>query len=213
MELESWFAKWPFKSCVLPWLSVICSCVAFSKSYHWDPRWHGRALQLQKTSSFPLFQSFSFSRTTPQGFGFSHNAVIKQPLFCATGGKREAKILKCGLAISRELKQKRIPYDDDKMLAAFDSLQELLDKYFMIFLLNPRVPPGFFLQGHFIVLLKHTWPQSRRSWGAAVRFCFTTSTLKIFSFLLQAVYMFYALAIVCDDFFVPSLEKICEVRY
>lgn len=23
--------------------------------------------------------------------------------------------------------------------------------------------------------------------------------------------MFYALAIVCDDFFVPSLEKICEV--
>ncbi|XP_010113894.1 PREDICTED: sodium/potassium/calcium exchanger 3-like, partial [Chlamydotis macqueenii] len=25
-----------------------------------------------------------------------------------------------------------------------------------------------------------------------------------------AVYMFYALAIVCDDFFVPSLEKICE---
>lgn len=29
---------------------------------------------------------------------------------------------------------------------------------------------------------------------------------------LQALYMFYALAIVCDDFFVPSLEKICEVR-
>uniref|UniRef100_A0A3P8WHW5 Solute carrier family 24 member 3 n=1 Tax=Cynoglossus semilaevis TaxID=244447 RepID=A0A3P8WHW5_CYNSE len=26
----------------------------------------------------------------------------------------------------------------------------------------------------------------------------------------QAVYMFYALAIVCDDYFVPSLEKICE---
>lgn len=26
------------------------------------------------------------------------------------------------------------------------------------------------------------------------------------------MYMFYALAIVCDDFFVPSLEKICEVR-
>ena len=24
--------------------------------------------------------------------------------------------------------------------------------------------------------------------------------------------MFYALAIVCDDFFVPSLEKICEGR-
>lgn len=28
----------------------------------------------------------------------------------------------------------------------------------------------------------------------------------------QALYMFYALAIVCDDFFVPSLEKICEVH-
>uniref|UniRef100_A0A3Q2Z518 Solute carrier family 24 member 3 n=1 Tax=Hippocampus comes TaxID=109280 RepID=A0A3Q2Z518_HIPCM len=27
---------------------------------------------------------------------------------------------------------------------------------------------------------------------------------------LQAVYMFYALAIVCDDYFVPSLDKICE---
>ncbi|CAI5764423.1 potassium calcium exchanger 4 isoform X1 [Podarcis lilfordi] len=26
----------------------------------------------------------------------------------------------------------------------------------------------------------------------------------------RALYMFYALAIVCDDFFVPSLEKICE---
>ena len=31
------------------------------------------------------------------------------------------------------------------------------------------------------------------------------------SLLFQAMYMFYALAIVCDDFFVPSLEKICEV--
>lgn len=28
---------------------------------------------------------------------------------------------------------------------------------------------------------------------------------------LQAVYMFLALAIVCDDYFVTSLEKICEV--
>lgn len=35
-------------------------------------------------------------------------------------------------------------------------------------------------------------------------------TLCIF-FPPQALYMFYALAIVCDDFFVPSLEKICEV--
>lgn len=31
------------------------------------------------------------------------------------------------------------------------------------------------------------------------------------AFRPQALYMFYALAIVCDDFFVPSLEKICEV--
>ncbi|KAB1277421.1 Sodium/potassium/calcium exchanger 4, partial [Camelus dromedarius] len=29
--------------------------------------------------------------------------------------------------------------------------------------------------------------------------------------ILGALYMFYALAIVCDDFFVPSLEKICEM--
>uniref|UniRef100_A0A8C9ETJ9 Solute carrier family 24 member 4 n=1 Tax=Pavo cristatus TaxID=9049 RepID=A0A8C9ETJ9_PAVCR len=29
--------------------------------------------------------------------------------------------------------------------------------------------------------------------------------------IIAALYMFYALAIVCDDFFVPSLEKICEV--
>ncbi|XP_006271140.2 sodium/potassium/calcium exchanger 4 [Alligator mississippiensis] len=28
--------------------------------------------------------------------------------------------------------------------------------------------------------------------------------------IFSALYMFYALAIVCDDFFVPSLEKICE---
>ncbi|XP_066129990.1 sodium/potassium/calcium exchanger 4 isoform X2 [Saccopteryx bilineata] len=31
--------------------------------------------------------------------------------------------------------------------------------------------------------------------------------------ILGALYMFYALAIVCDDFFVPSLEKICEKLY
>lgn len=30
--------------------------------------------------------------------------------------------------------------------------------------------------------------------------------------MFQAIYMFYALAIVCDDYFVPSLEKISEVR-
>lgn len=29
---------------------------------------------------------------------------------------------------------------------------------------------------------------------------------------LQAIYMFYALAIVCNDYFVPSLEKISEVK-
>ena len=44
----------------------------------------------------------------------------------------------------------------------------------------------------------HCW---RESWLMAVSL-----------FPLQALYMFYALAIVCDDFFVPSLEKICEVR-
>lgn len=27
----------------------------------------------------------------------------------------------------------------------------------------------------------------------------------------QTIYMFCALALVCDDYFVPSLEKICEV--
>lgn len=31
------------------------------------------------------------------------------------------------------------------------------------------------------------------------------------SFVSQAMYMFYALAIVCDVYFVPSLEKISEV--
>lgn len=31
-------------------------------------------------------------------------------------------------------------------------------------------------------------------------------------FTLQALYIFLALAIVCDDYFVTSLEKICEVR-
>lgn len=38
------------------------------------------------------------------------------------------------------------------------------------------------------------------------------SDFNTFFLLFQAMYMFYALAIVCDDFFVPSLEKICEVR-
>ena len=41
--------------------------------------------------------------------------------------------------------------------------------------------------------------------------CLCLSVKSIFSLFLQAMYMFYALAIVCDDFFVPSLEKICEV--
>ena len=31
------------------------------------------------------------------------------------------------------------------------------------------------------------------------------------SYILQAIYMFYALAIVCDVYFVPSLEKVSEV--
>ena len=36
-------------------------------------------------------------------------------------------------------------------------------------------------------------------------------SLLFFLFALQAMYMFFALAIVCDDYFVVSLEKICEV--
>ncbi len=39
-------------------------------------------------------------------------------------------------------------------------------------------------------------------------FCFYS-----FSPSLKTMYMFYALALVCDDYFVPSLEKICEVRH
>lgn len=76
----------------------------------------------------------------------------------------------------------------------------------MIFLLNPIMPREFFLQEHFIFLESICQTKPKMSWD-----CLTISRLSIFSFLLQAVYMFYALAIVCDDFFVPSLEKICEV--
>jgi len=38
-------------------------------------------------------------------------------------------------------------------------------------------------------------------------------TLSFCVLSLKAMYMFYALALVCDDYFVPSLEKICEVRH
>jgi len=38
-----------------------------------------------------------------------------------------------------------------------------------------------------------------------------TSDLRSSVVFLQALYMFLALAIVCDDYFVMSLEKICEV--
>ncbi|KAG7260827.1 hypothetical protein CRUP_011794 [Coryphaenoides rupestris] len=39
----------------------------------------------------------------------------------------------------------------------------------------------------------------------------STSTVRVCCLVsLQAVYMFYALALVCDDYFVPSLEKLCE---
>ncbi|XP_051000888.1 sodium/potassium/calcium exchanger 3 [Acomys russatus] len=43
--------------------------------------------------------------------------------------------------------------------------------------------------------------------------CFQASlgmTSENATVITRAMYMFYALAIVCDDFFVPSLEKICE---
>lgn len=39
------------------------------------------------------------------------------------------------------------------------------------------------------------------------------NALTVFSVFLKAMYMFYALALVCDDYFVPSLEKICEVNF
>lgn len=81
----------------------------------------------------------------------------------------------------------------------------------MIFLLNPREPLEFFLQEHFIFSKSMYQNKPKMSWDTALCFCLTISRLNIFSFPLQAVYMFYALAIVCDDFFVPSLEKICEV--
>uniref|UniRef100_A0AAX7SH05 Sodium/calcium exchanger membrane region domain-containing protein n=1 Tax=Astatotilapia calliptera TaxID=8154 RepID=A0AAX7SH05_ASTCA len=45
--------------------------------------------------------------------------------------------------------------------------------------------------------------------GRDERYLYTVLHLCVFGHL-QAVYMFYALALVCDDYFVPSLEKICE---
>lgn len=39
-----------------------------------------------------------------------------------------------------------------------------------------------------------------------------TRNLNVFCLFMKAMYMFYALALVCDDYFVPSLEKICEVN-
>lgn len=41
--------------------------------------------------------------------------------------------------------------------------------------------------------------------------CRSWNELTVFFIFLKAMYMFYALALVCDDYFVPSLEKICEV--
>lgn len=38
-----------------------------------------------------------------------------------------------------------------------------------------------------------------------------STLLSVLTCTIQAIYMFYALAIVCDDYFVPSLEKISEV--
>uniref|UniRef100_A0A8C9YD87 Sodium/calcium exchanger membrane region domain-containing protein n=1 Tax=Sander lucioperca TaxID=283035 RepID=A0A8C9YD87_SANLU len=37
-----------------------------------------------------------------------------------------------------------------------------------------------------------------------------STLLSVLTCTIQAIYMFYALAIVCDDYFVPSLEKISE---
>ncbi|MBN3309239.1 NCKX3 protein, partial [Amia calva] len=53
----------------------------------------------------------------------------------------------------------------------------------------------------------------RRAWTVCQSYCVNKPLSLSFSLSLsQAVYMFYALAIVCDDYFVPSLEKISEVR-
>lgn len=43
--------------------------------------------------------------------------------------------------------------------------------------------------------------------------CILHWSLYYLSFCLfpQTIYMFCALALICDDYFVPSLEKICEV--
>lgn len=40
---------------------------------------------------------------------------------------------------------------------------------------------------------------------------FPSALISVLNCSVQAIYMFYALAIVCDDYFVPSLEKISEV--
>lgn len=97
------------------------------------------------------------------------------------------------------------------MLAVSDSLIELLSKYLIIFLLNPTGPHKVFSQEKTFFTNVYQ-NKTKISWDTAVQFlCLTVSKLNIFFSLLQAMYMFYALAIVCDDFFVPSLEKICEV--
>uniref|UniRef100_A0A8B9VWD3 Solute carrier family 24 member 3 n=1 Tax=Anas zonorhyncha TaxID=75864 RepID=A0A8B9VWD3_9AVES len=80
----------------------------------------------------------------------------------------------------------------------------------MIFLLNPTGPHKVFSQEKTFFTNVYQ-NKTKISWDTAVQFlCLTVSKLNIFFSLLQAMYMFYALAIVCDDFFVPSLEKICE---
>lgn len=80
----------------------------------------------------------------------------------------------------------------------------------MIFQLNPRQQYEF-LQEHFIFLKSLYQTKAEMRWDAAAQVCVTVSRFSLLPSPLQAVYMFYALAIVCDDFFVPSLEKICEV--
>lgn len=63
----------------------------------------------------------------------------------------------------------------------------------------------------FTMIKDHIEARSSQTFTPTHTLALPTSNITVFLPLFQAMYMFYALAIVCDDFFVPSLEKICEV--
>ncbi|KAL1786682.1 sodium/potassium/calcium exchanger 3-like [Sigmodon hispidus] len=52
--------------------------------------------------------------------------------------------------------------------------------------------------------------ETERAWVNTLGYKYGKILNQTAQAMLLAMYMFYALAIVCDDFFVPSLEKICE---